>query len=135
MKTLITAVALATLVAAPAFTQYAFAANEATISLSLADIIAILLFVPLGVLFADRLVRGKSAAADVDADADATVRLQLRPDAGREGSDRYDQVIGDLKRSALQPKRLAESERQREFGDIGSERSVDDDKKIVVSRG
>lgn len=129
MKTLITAVALATLVAAPAFTQYAFAANEATISLSLADIIAILFFVPLGVLFADRLVRGKTVAAD------ANVRLQLHPDAGREGSDRYDQVIGDLKRSALQPKRLAESESQREFGDIVSERSMDDDKEIVVSRG
>jgi hypothetical protein len=56
MKTLITALTLATLIAAPAFTQTALAANEV-------------------------IVGGQN----IGADPDANVRFQLRRDAGSEG--------------------------------------------------
>jgi hypothetical protein len=91
MKTLVTAVALATLIAAPPFTQSAFAASDVWISLSLADIIAVLFFVPLALLFVDRLVRRKAVGADSAA-----------------APDRYAQVVRALKLVALQPKHLVE---------------------------
>jgi hypothetical protein len=56
MKTIIAALALATLIAAPTFTQHAVAADEV-------------------------IVGGKY----VGSDPDANVRLQLRRDAGSEG--------------------------------------------------
>jgi hypothetical protein len=56
MKTLITALALATLLAVPTFTSSALAANEVTVG--------------------DRII---------GADPDANVRFQLRRDAGSEG--------------------------------------------------
>jgi hypothetical protein len=99
MKTLVTAVALGVLIA-PAFAQTAFV-SEALSSISILHIIAFLFFVPLGLLAADRLVRGKSGAADADAS------LGVRREA-RGSSNRYAQVIGDLKRYALQPKWLVE---------------------------
>jgi hypothetical protein len=106
MKPLIVAVVLTTLSFTPGFTQTALV-SDGLISLSVLDIIAIFFFVPFALLFADRLVRGRTARTD----ADAGIRLEPRQDARRESSDRYGQIISELKRYALQPKWLAESRR------------------------
>ncbi len=93
MRTLITAIALAILLAAPAFTQSAL--------VSVPDIIAIFIlsafFVPLALLFADRLVRSRTVATASEAKAQGQ-----HHEAVREVSDRYRQAVSDLKRRALQ---------------------------------
>jgi hypothetical protein len=137
MKPLIAAVVLTTISASPGFTQTALG-SEALISLSVLDIIAIFFFVPFALLLADRLVRGRT----VRADADASIRLEPRHDARGKTSDRYGQIISDLKRYALQPKWLTESRRQSKSDasaatDAPAERDLavaSDDSSIAKSR-
>jgi hypothetical protein len=122
MKPLIAAVALITLGIEPVFAQTALV-NEALMSLSVLDIIAILFFVPVGLLVADRFIRGRATAAKPD----ASIQAALRHEAGREGSDRYRQVISELKRRALQPKWLADGRRRSQASETASksDRTVD----------
>jgi hypothetical protein len=81
-------------------------------SISVLDIIAIMFFVPIGLLVADRFIRGRRAAAEPDANA----RVDARGDAVREVSDRYRQAISELKRRALQPRWLGEGRRHSQVG-------------------
>jgi hypothetical protein len=104
MKPLIAAVALTTFSFTPGLAQSALV-SDALISLSVLDIIALFFFVPLALLVADRFVRGRT----VRKDADASIRTEPAHHATRESSDRYGQIISDLKRYALQPRWLADS--------------------------
>jgi hypothetical protein len=71
-------------------------------SISVLDIIAFFFFVPLALLVIDRLRRAHATAAQTHGE----LAPQEGRDARQEVSDRYRQVIGDLKRLALQPKWL-----------------------------